>query len=532
MLSMILIAVLFAYTAICTLWAVFMRKFRKTRVRFFLTLGSFIVALIATFISKSFIEGESFATNTLIPLLASGDASLAEFFASSDALRQTLIGAGTSLLAPLLFLVFFLVANFLSWIIYLLIILIVGGRMKAKDADRTVGNTLGSVGFSVGKVFLVVFVWMVPVIAYTGLVPAALEGFTDTDILPAEERAMYEEVVDGYIEPIRNDPTVSTFRMLGAGLVSDTLTSFTVGDTHVSLETEVGAISHFGGCAIELTQTDFKQYDEAQMAVFDKLSAAFEESATLPSILAEVVHDATGAWKSGEPYFGIYYDTIRFDSEGMFDPFLDKAIEILYADTEPGNTGALSADIHTVFDVLEVLIKHGVFANAEMHEDLLYNLARDGTITELIAVLEQNDSMKQLVPEITAIGVNAIGSALGGAGGEQFTQVMDTVATELNAVKQMGTPEEQKNYISEVFRGELAREELMVDDAIIEKYADLMVDDLLASKGEEDLTSDDLVVFFAENAWQLEEDIPDAEIPDELPDELPDDIFGELEGLN
>ncbi len=519
MLSIILAVILFVYLAICTVWAVFLRKFRKTRVRFFGVLASFVVALVATFIAKIFLEGEDFATNTVIPLLASGDATLAEFFASSDALRQTIIGAVTSLLAPALFLCFFLVANFLSWIVYLLVSLIVGAKMKEKDAERTVAGTLGTVGFAVGKVLIVFFVWMVPVIAYTGLVPAALEGFTDTDILPAEDREVFEDVVEDYIKPIENDPTVSTFRFLGGGLVSDTLTMFKVGDVYVSLNREVGAISHFMGCAIELTQTDFKEYDESDMAVFDKLSETFEKSQTLPAILSEIVYDATDAWLEGEAYMGVYADTIRFDEQGMFDPFIDKSIEILHADTAPGRIDALSADIHTVFDLFEVLIKHGVFANAEVHDDLLYNLARDGTVGELIAVLEQNESMKVLVPEITAIGVNAIGSALGG-GGEEFNHVMETVATELNDVKQMGTREEQKVYVSDMLHTELSAEGLIVEDAIIEKYAELMVDDLIASKGDEDLTSDDVMLFFAENSWRLEEDIPDAEIPDEIPDDF------------
>lgn len=522
MFSIILALVLLGYTAVCTVWAVFLRKLRKTRVRFFGVLASVVVALVATFIAKIFLEGEDFATNTVIPLIASGDASIAEFIAGSDSLRQTLIGTVSSLLAPALFLVFFLVANFLSWIVYLFITLIRGAKMKEKDAVRTLPSTLGTIGFAVGKVLLVIFVWMIPIISYVGLVPAALRGFTETDILPDENRAQFEQILEDYVAPVENDFTVKTFKILGGGLVADTLTTYSVGDVRVHLSTEVGAISHFGGCVIELTQTDFKAYDESDMAVFEHLSDALTASQTLPSILSEVVYNATGAWMEGEAYFGIYYDTIRFDEQGMFNPFLDKALEILHADTAPGKLDAMEADIHTMFELFGVLIEHGVFANAEMHDDLIYNLARDGTVPDLIAVLEKNESMKALVPEITAIGVNAIGSALGG-GGEEFDHVMDTVATELNGVKEMGTPEEQKSYVSDVLHSELEREGLIVEDAVIEKYADLMVDDLIASKGDEDITKDDVVLFFAENAWQMEQDAG-TELPDELPDDFLDGV--------
>jgi hypothetical protein len=523
MLSLILALVLFLYLAICTVWAVFLRKFRKTRVRFFCVLGSFVVALIAAFIAKSFLEGEDFAINTVIPLIASGDARIAEFIAESDALRQTLIGAVSSLLAPALFLVFFLVANFLSWIVYLLITLIKGAAMKEKDAaEKSPVSVIGTIAFSVGKVFLVFFVWMVPVIAYVGLVPAALKGFTETDILPEADKATFEQIVVDYVEPIEKDPTVNTFKFIGGGLLSDTLTTFKVGDSYVNLTTEVGSISHFGGCVIELTQNDFKDYDESDMLVFDRLSTAFEASRTLPPILSEVVYDATGAWLDGEAYMGIYYDSIRFDEQGMFDPFLDKAIEILHADTAPERIEQMEADIHTMFDLFGILIKHGVFSNSEMHDDLIYNLARDGTVGEMIEVLNQNESMKALVPEITAIGVNAIGTALGG-GSEEFAQVMETVADELNGIKHMGDSDEQKAYVSGMLKTELSAEGLSVSDDVIGKYADLMVDDLIASKGDEDLTSDDVLVFFAENAWRMEEDGVD--VPDEIPDGVVDDYL-------
>lgn len=548
MLSLILAAVLFGYLLICTVWAVFLRKFKKTRIRFFGVLASFVVALVATFIAKLFLEGEDFATNTVIPLIASGDATVAEFIASSDALRQTLIGAVSSLLAPALFLAFFLVANFLSWIVYLFMSLMISAKKKGaealeveveatetaettvvvtskkkKDAERTVIDILGTIGFAVGKVLIVFFVWMVPIVAYTSLVPAALEGFTETDILPDEDRATFEQIVTDYVEPIENDPTINTFKYMGAGLVSDALTVFRVGDVFVNLSHEVGAISHFGGCVIELTQNDFKEYDETDMAVFDHLSTSFEESQTLPAIASEILYDATGAWLEGEAYMGIYYDIIRFDEQGMFDPFLDKSIEILHADTAPGRIEALEADIHTCFELFGVLIKHGVFANAEMHDDLIYNLARDGTVPEMIAVLEQNESMKALIPEITSIGVNAIGSALG-TGGEEFDQVMETVTTELNSIKNMGTKEEQKEYVSGVLHSEFDKEGLIVEEAVLEKYTNLMVDDLLAAKGDEDVTKDDVVLFFAEHAWEIEQDAG-TELPDELPDEFPDDVI-------
>jgi len=517
MLSVILALVLLLYTAGCTVWAVFLRKLRKTRLRFFCVLASFVVALVATFIAKAFLEGEEFAMNTVVPLIASGDATVAEFIASSDALRQTLIGTVSALLSPALFLVFFLIANFLSWIVYLFINLLRGEKMKQKDAVRTVPSTLGTIGFAMGKVLLVVFVWMIPIISYVSLVPAAMSIFTKTDILPKEDRVVYEEVLENYIAPVENDFTIKAYKIFGGGLLSDALTTYTVGEERVSLTNEVGAISHFGGCVIELTQNDFKSYDETDVEVFESLSNSFAASKTLPMIVSEVVYDATDAWLAGEAYMGLYYDSVRFDEQGMFDSFLDKSIEILHADTAPGRLDAMKADIHTMFDVFAVLIRHGVFANAEEHDNLIYDLARDGTVPELIAVLKANPSTAPLADEITAIGMSALGSALGDPDGE-FGEVMDTVATELNGVKGMGTPEEQKEYVSGMLREELAGAGLSVEDSVVEKYADLMVDDLIAASGDEDVTSDDVLLFFAEHAWEMEQDVPGAEIPDDSED--------------
>ncbi|MBE6589267.1 MAG: hypothetical protein E7643_03735 [Ruminococcaceae bacterium] len=507
LISIMLFVVPLLYMAARVLWAVFFRKLHKTKFRFFGVLVSFALALLATYLTKSVLDSDSFATGTLIPLLFDGNPTFSEFFMSLPTLRETLSGIVASLVAPLLFLVYFMVFDLISWIVFLIVSLVRKKTGKLPEEKGTPASVIATVAMALGNALVVVLVWMIPIGTYANFVPAALSCFTETDILKPDEKAVYEEIVTDYVTPIDENLLVNTFRFLGGSVISDIMTTFDVNDTYVGLTKEADAISEFGGNLIGLSQTYYDEYGEREMELFDHLSESVHSSKTLSPILSEAVHAATDAWLAGDDFLNISLADLYIDERGIFDGFIDQSVHILNEDTKNGNINLIRNDLDTTFEMLKVLIRHGVFANSDMDDDLLGRLAKDGTVRELITVLEGNQSMSALIPEVTNIGMSAIGSTLGipADGESDYDEMMEVIAGELNGIKRMDE-EAQLACTEELLRTEFAKEGLIVEESVVSQYAVLLVDDLVRRDGDEPIDSADLLVFFSENSFESSQD--------------------------
>ena len=507
--GILLILVPLLYTAVRVLWAVYFRKMQKTRFRFFCVLASLVAAFFATFTTKAFISSEDFFNDVVVPMLFSGDAGIAGLFSEAASLRQMLSGIVSSLIAPVLFLIYFMLFDLISWIVFLIVFSI--GKKKNKPAKVSKNpkvTLIATISFALGNALIVLFAWMLPIGVYASFLPSALSCFTNTDMLPAEEKAAYEEIVTDYITPINDNPTVNVFRFLGGSVTADMMTTFEVGDKYVGATKTVGEISELLGNLVSLGETPVEEYGEEQTKVFDQILNSIESSETLPLVFSETVHAATGAWLEGKSFLGISSDALYIDERGIFNGLMDKTILILNQDTRPGRTDLLCDDLDTTFEMIEVLIKHDVFLMASEGGNLLARLAKDGTVRDLIGVLEQNQTMSALVPEITNLGMSAIGSTLGidSDTSAEYGEMMDGIAVELNGVKEMDESE-QVAHVENLLRAEFEKNGLIVQDSVVNNYATRMVEDLVKTD-EDGIDSNDLLIFFSENSWEASQDVP------------------------
>lgn len=505
LISMLFLFVPLLYMAVRVLWAVFSRKLQKTRFRFFGVLVSLAIALVVTFFAKFFIGADSFMASTLLPMLFSEDAEILAFLTEAASLRQFLTGLISSLAAPLLFLVVFMLFDLISWIVFIIVFSFKKKKKdeEAKKEERSALSVFATVAFALGNALIVLFVWMLPIGIYASVLPSAMSCVTKTDLLPAGEKAEIEQILTDHIEPIDQNPLVNTFRFLGGSVASDIITTFKVNGQYVNLRNEVGTISEFVGDLASLGKVPYEEYGEAQSALFDEMSSAFASSKTLPPILSETVHAATDAWLREDTFFGMRIDMLYIDERGVFNGLVNKTVLVLNRDTVPGRTDLICHDVDTTFDMIDVLIKHGALSSASHEDDLLARLAKDGTVRDLVAVLEQNETMSALIPEITNIGMSAIGSTLGGEMGAsgEYSEMMDGIANELNDVKKM-SEEEQLDAVRELIGAEFEKNGLIVEEAVVNDYADRMVNDLVRKDGDDSIDSTDLLIFFSENSWE------------------------------
>lgn len=503
MLGVLLTVIVLVYLLASAAWSIFLRRFRKTMVRVIGVAASFILSIVGALITKAVLSGDGFAQGTIFPALeAILPKEVMDLLIASPALLETMMGCVIALIIPLVMLVLFLVLNFFAWIVYLLIALLRGSAMKEKDRDDDQPAYVLplTIGLAVVQALLVVIVWMVPLATYAEIAPVVMTEISNAKVMDENTQQIIDEINKEYVESVDKSPALVVFRFLGAGPLSDAMTDFSVKGENVNLKVELRAVATLASNAMKLGTNDFANYGEAEAAAFENITISFKDSRLLPIIVSEVVHNATGAWKNGETFVGVGSDMIYFDKSGMFDDFIGTLIDVVYNDTADGNTDAICDDIVTIGDLVQVLINKGVFASIANPEDMISKLAGDEVINDMILALGKNRSMKILIPEITNIGVNAIGSALGVKenSSEIYNDLMDSLARQVNSVN--GTADRVAT-LTEVLTEEFDNAGIVVEKSVVSFYAEAMVADLLDANGGRAIDADDVKAFFAVYAW-------------------------------
>ena len=494
LISILLFCVPLLYMAARVLWALFYRKMKKTRFRFYGVLISLGAAFLVAFFAKFFIGSDSFIAGAVLPSMFSEDEALFVFLTKSDACRHLLMGIVCSLGIPVLFLLAFMFFDLISWIVYVVVFSIGKKESAEEDVKESKLSIVATVAFALGNALIVLFVWMLPLGLYADLLPPILSCTAQTNMVSEEERASLERGLTDYVEPIDSHPVVNAFRFIGGSALSDVITTFPINGQYVKLSNEVGAISELSVNLGRLASTPYSKFGEEELAALDKISAALASSKPLPSALAELIHAATDAWIKGDDFFDVGADVLYLDQSGTLNGLTDKTVEILNKDTKKKDAALLCSDVDTLSSVLKILVRSGALSEGASREDLLSTLAKGDTVGEVIAVLESSKTMSALIPTINEITMDAIGTALGGDS-KEYDALLGDLAGELNAVKGMDK-EEQTAAVRALLDSEFEKNGLTLASAVLDSYADLMVEDLLSRDASEALTAEDLRSFF------------------------------------
>ncbi len=498
-----------AYLAISFLWALFVRRLHKTRVRVIGIAVSFVLAVVGTVFVKMYILEDAFITGTLIPWLSEllqnlqmeNSATLIELLNQSPTLCEVVLGCAVSILAPLVMLVLFFLFSFLSWIVYLLVVLISGSRMREKDRESAMPTLRAALLTAVGCV-LVLVVWLIPLSAYSEIAPVLYDAVQEAEMLDEESANVVDLVMKDYVEPINENPLIVTFRSLGGRELSCLFTDFDVNGTNTHLREEANSVTKLACNIILISGTEFDSYGETEAVRVLAVADAFSESAMLPAIAGELIYNATEAWLEGKPFIGVERDALYVDESGLMNDFIDATLEILHADAQ--NMDAICADIDTVANMIATLIRGDVFAGFSDTDRLLDALSREGLVSGLVELLGDNSSMKRLIPEVTNIGMRAIASTLGIYDNVDavYSDFLDTVAGDLNEIKLL-QPDKQVETLTETLADAFDSAGMAVDSELVSCYAISMVDTLLV--GDEPVTPESIQAFFLVYAWSSEE---------------------------
>ncbi|MBQ9131898.1 MAG: hypothetical protein IJX62_05465, partial [Clostridia bacterium] len=144
-----------------------------------------------------------------------------------------------------------------------------------------------------------------------------------------------------------------------------------------------------------------------------------------------------------------------------------------------------------------ILADHEVFAKMDNTEALLSTLGGDGVIKDLITTLGSNSSMKRLIPEVTNLGVRAIGQTLNIPQDVEtvYGAFMDDVAGALNEISSL-EGEAQVNALSQKLSTAFDEAGVPIDKEILDFYSTSMVHDLIENNPNDEVTSADVQAFF------------------------------------
>ncbi len=466
MVNLILIGVIMLFLLICIAFG-FLRGVIKSRIRCLTVLGAAVVSFIIALILKSSILSDPNALRDGIAKLNLSEETMEVLsaFMQSQALCDGLLGIGTALVIPLLFLAVFAVICLITWIAHIVVTLIL--RKKIKERDEHMNHKiLQIILLNVAQGLIVLLVILVPLNVYAQLAPATIRAVGETGIL--DDSPEIQAVSHDYFEPLSNSIVKVSQPLCGP------LTSFKINGEKVKLNTEVEAVASFVGTAVALGDTGIQEYSESESDLIRSLAGLFDKSVLIPQSMSEIVYYSSDAWLSGQTFGG----AARPDMGEMFDPIFVTLLEVLNGDSQK-SPAALKADILTTADMASVLAKHDTFSKFDDTDSLVKQLGANGVVSELVEVLGTNESMKIMIPEVTNMGMRAIAMSLDiAANGETiYNDFLNDIANALNSTAHL-SQEARVEALSEELKLAFADANVPIENALLGAYATSMIKDL------------------------------------------------------
>ena len=542
--GIILTVVLLLFVAFSVLWSVFVRKLAKTRIKSISRILCVVLAFVGTLIVKDTITSQDFLIGTVFPAL---DGVLPEavmgIIKASAVLLEAAIGLPAAFLAPLVFVLLYIVLSLVAGIVCLILYAAVGTKSKSHkssdsdddedeeevfeieedeyeeeyedddDEDEDEGRkhvvkkkkkttkirTSGDVPYEKARAFawsfvsavIALVVVLLPVAFYSEVATDVVDVVVEANVMGGEAGKMVSNISKEYVEPLAESPAVQMFRVFGGDAMVNSVTSFTFKGDTMYLKDELNALTNLVGNVVPLFNAGGLESfgnDEADKLV--EIADAFTQSKFLTAIGSEAVYFLTDDMATGKKPMPMA------DNE-MFGDLISKTIIIVHDDAK--NTTQFTKDVKTVAEMAGALIKGGVLSNMN-DTDALFNSftgdAGNNPIANAIRALGKNPNMKCLIPEVTNIGIEAIGSfvEIKADANEAYNSLLDTIAADLNSVK--GLDDATKlSELSPKLSSAFDHAGIVVDKKVIDLYSVSMIEDIV-NPADGDITAADVQSFF------------------------------------
>lgn len=477
-------------------WAL-IRGVTKARIRLICVLLCAVAAFGITIAARGKLDDvyNEYAPQIQQFLVENGMEDVWNFINDSPAVKETVEESGGAILAPVAALLLFLVLQFVTWVVYFIVTLVLHGPIKRRE-ERRHFRFIRALVYGAAQFLIILFVFLTPLFCYLQFAPAMVRAATDVELIPAEAQATVNEEE---IQKVADSPVFRLYGKLGGDKLNRSLTKITVSGETTYLAAEMDSIASLTGDVVTLKKAgDIENWSAKEAEAIKSLAASLGNSKIISALIGDVVGNATGKWIAGEAFFGMEKPSVG----EYLDPLFNLLLQDLNKDSQSVN--AISDDLETIGDMLSILIRDGVLTKLNDTDNLVDLLTKGTTVKDIIDVLKANETMSNLVDEFTKIGLKAVGDMLQlpEINLDDYEQFFDEVTDKLNEVLQDIDFSDQESVdaaidnLTEKLQTELANANVDVElnDEIINLYSDVIIEQFKDKEGE--VTIDDLKELF------------------------------------
>lgn len=510
MYELILLGLVALIAGICMVVSL-VRGFSKSLVRLGTAVLSAVGAVVTCLVMKDQLPTsealiELIQNNNLVEAVrtsfgadaASAAETLVEFSGISPTLIELLIQLVAALALPILCVVLFFLYFAITGIVYLILKKVLSIPLSNLNRAVPMSRLFATVvGLLEGVAILMVV--MLPISGYIAIAQPTVEGLESQGILDPEKPAV--QVVDAAVSEINDSAALTVYRTIGGKAMTNSVMQMRVAGMDVNLEEELDPILGMVVRVKSLGENELAQYGQREADLIRAIGESFADSKLMAPIAGDVIYAASEAWLKGETFLGAEKPNLGESAE-LFDPFLNTLLEILHDDAKASEL--LCEDVNTTAELVACLAQSGVLANMNDTQTMLSSLSSEGVVENMIHTLGVNERMKRLIPEVTNMGMRAIGQVLNLPKNVDtvYDNFMGNVAGALNDVR--GLSEEEKiSVLSERLNTAFDTAGVPIDDEIIDFYSTSMIHDLITNNPDGEVTAEDVKAFFlmyAENA--------------------------------
>ena len=502
MYGLILLGIVILFLGLSVLMAV-IRGLSKSLIRFITVLASALLAVFVCLIGKSLLpNGVAFVelVNNNMTLIkqnfgaeaAETVAEILEYLKISPVLTETLVQLTGALAAPILCVILFMILGVVFWVMYLIALIIrrVVIHIRHGKKWKPSRGLAACVGLVQGLVVMAIL--FIPLSGYLGVAAPTMNALIQQDVLEDDEYVI--QIAQDVVNDVNESFVIETYRIFGGNLLTDSMMAVKVGDVKVSLREETNTLVNLAGGVMKLSSTDMANYGSDEAKIIRTLGDSFTESKLLTPIAGDVLYAATDAWMKGEEFYGVGKPAVGGDYGAIVNPTVDALVGIVHDDAPVSDT--LRSDVLTLTEMGAIVIENGLLSQLNDTAGLMSALNNEAMVTDLVTVLGENQSMKRLIPEMTNLGIRAMGHFLNIP--EDTQQVYDTFLNDVTNALNSGdfSDPEQIKALSEKVGTAFDNAGIAVDDEILDLYMTGMILDLVENNPRGEVTPADVQAFF------------------------------------
>ena len=481
----------------------FIRGYDKALMRFISVLITGVVAVVSCLIFKSYLPdgaGVIEIINENIDMLRQMLGAYAVDMAVGimgyfPTLLETVVQLAGALIAPILCLLLFILFGVIYWIAYLLATLVrrIVLRIPPVKKRKRYRGRAALVGLLQGVVISAFL--LLPISGYLGMVEPVMDLAIEHKLVNAEDPTFQSAQI--VVNDLRDSFAMKAYRTVGGKLLTNTVMSMKVAGARTNVQKEVDTAVTLADSALHLAYSNVLKVGEEEAELIRTMGNAFAESKILAPVVGEALYAVTDTWMNDEAFLGIRMPALKAyigSYSEIVDPTVDVLMTIIHEDA--ASPDALRNDVQTIAEMGAIVVESGILSHITNTDNLVNALSDEVMVTDLVETLGSNHSLNRIIPEMTNLGIRAMGYFLSIPSDTQ--DIYDTCLGRITDALNKGdfSDPDQVEDLAEVIGSALDQAGIFVDTELLDLYAAAMISDLVEHNLRGTVIPEDVGAFF------------------------------------